>query len=111
MKCARARVTDTLDIKLSDAALARQTGDMVHFLVTQRKQPFYRKHCEGVLAQPLSLPEMVGVVQEYTNHVTQLCSRVNMALAADSPSLAEVGEYIRKLRSSVMALPLVEEVA
>ena len=48
MEMAYACVAGNLDIDLTNATLARKTGEMVHFMVTQKKQPQYRKFCAAL---------------------------------------------------------------
>eukprot|EP01126_Amoeba_proteus_P012828 TRINITY_DN15324_c0_g1_i1.p1 TRINITY_DN15324_c0_g1~~TRINITY_DN15324_c0_g1_i1.p1 ORF type:complete len:221 (-),score=41.47 TRINITY_DN15324_c0_g1_i1:319-981(-) len=90
---------------LRGASLVKDdTADMIDFLVTHSKQPNYRQYCDEIL-----LPQdSVSTIRMYTEHETRLYAQVNLALAADSPVLKDHGQYIKQLRASVLAHPLLE---
>jgi hypothetical protein len=48
------------------------------------------------------------VFRRYTDHRTHHCSRINLALAADSPTLAQEGPYIGQLRDCILKAPFLD---
>jgi len=90
---------------LSKAILAVTEGSTIHFLVTSTKGPNYSLYCDEVV-----LPnDPVSTIKTYTEHTNDLYSKVNIALASDSPKLEEHGGFIKQLRASVLAKPLLDD--
>eukprot|EP00992_Anisonema_acinus_P008541 TRINITY_DN4651_c0_g1_i1.p1 TRINITY_DN4651_c0_g1~~TRINITY_DN4651_c0_g1_i1.p1 ORF type:complete len:238 (+),score=62.61 TRINITY_DN4651_c0_g1_i1:31-714(+) len=105
MQAAKHTVVKKHGIDLKQSSLALDDGDTVHFLVTDKKQPQFRRYCLGL--PPID--EAVNVVEtfrRYTDHTTGYCSTVNMSLASDSSSLSEHGHYIRQLRDCIVKSPI-----
>eukprot|EP01006_Ploeotia_vitrea_P038397 TRINITY_DN66234_c11_g1_i6.p1 TRINITY_DN66234_c11_g1~~TRINITY_DN66234_c11_g1_i6.p1 ORF type:complete len:250 (+),score=33.52 TRINITY_DN66234_c11_g1_i6:100-750(+) len=95
--------------------MTRTVGDMTHFFVTSSQQPNYVHFCSGLdnhnnnnnmLQQESSHSKIVSTFQQYTRHETQLCTKVNLSLAADSTSLKQHGDFIRDLRQSILVSPM-----
>ena len=79
---------------------------MVNFFPVVRKGDNYVKYCCGWLAEdekPLSIDRCVW---KYTSGRNWFCSQVNMALASDSPKLAEFQLFIRQLKYSIGMSPM-----
>lgn len=93
--------TRLLGTDIENSSLAVADGDMVDFLVTYYKPQHYSKYCNEIVAAL----DPVTTINQYTEHTTELFAKVNLALAADSPSLATHGEYIKQLRSSILSMP------
>jgi hypothetical protein len=74
-------------------------------MVTDSKQKNYMEFCNGIVC-PLN---PIETINKYTAHETELYATVNLALASDSIVLQDHGEYIRELRSSVLAMPLLDD--
>lgn len=76
----------------------------IHFLVTQSKGKNYLTYSNQVVfpADP------VGVLKQYTEHTSDVYSRVNLSLAADSMTLHEHGYFVNELRAAVIATPLLD---
>jgi len=86
-------------------ALAVDDGDTVHFLVTQSKGKNYLEHCNKI-----RFPEdPIATLLQYTEHTNELYAKINLSLASDSTALNEHGTYIAELRSSVLAMPLLDD--
>lgn len=86
-------------------SLAIEDGDTIHFLVTASKQPHYLAYCNETV-----LPDdPVSIIQQYTEHTSDLYSTINLRLAADAPALDENGEYIQALRGAVLQKPLLDD--
>merc|ERR1711976_692254 len=78
---------------------------MVDFLVTQHKQPNYLKHC----LKRWSEFDIVETFQKYTSHESGLCTKVNLALACDSPDLNRHGTYIYQLNQAIRLTPNISQ--
>lgn len=89
------------------SSFAVDDGSTVHFLVTSSKGPNYTSFCDETVESENS----VSTIRQYTDHASELYSKVNFSLAADSPSLAEIHTYIKQLRASVLATPLLDDCA
>ena len=50
----------------------------------------------------------MGTFHKYTDHQTGYCSRINLALASDSQTLAEESLYIQQLRDCIQKAPLLD---
>lgn len=88
------------------SALAIDDGSgTVHFLAARVKQPNYLKFCNDPFT---TVRDRVSTIRQYTEHKTQLFAKVNLGLAADASSLAEHGDFIKQLRGSILASPLLE---
>eukprot|EP01098_Paradermamoeba_levis_P008241 TRINITY_DN3418_c0_g1_i3.p1 TRINITY_DN3418_c0_g1~~TRINITY_DN3418_c0_g1_i3.p1 ORF type:complete len:170 (-),score=29.12 TRINITY_DN3418_c0_g1_i3:49-558(-) len=49
-----------------------------------------------------------GTLRKYTEHTSDLYSQVNFSLASDSSALEKYADYIKELRATVLATPLLE---
>ena len=78
--------------------------EVVDFLVTKLKQGNYQKYCSEF--QPLESFESTKIINQYTDHISELYAKVNLSLASDSQELQKYGEYISKLRNSIFSTPL-----
>ena len=78
--------------------------EVVDFLVTKLKQQNYQKYCSEL--QPLEQFESTKIINQYTDHITELYAKINLSLASDSHVLQKHGEYISKLRNSIFSSPL-----
>eukprot|EP01001_Neometanema_parovale_P009240 NODE_5488_length_941_cov_139.459658_g5266_i0.p1 GENE.NODE_5488_length_941_cov_139.459658_g5266_i0~~NODE_5488_length_941_cov_139.459658_g5266_i0.p1 ORF type:complete len:268 (-),score=55.62 NODE_5488_length_941_cov_139.459658_g5266_i0:137-877(-) len=114
--------TEKCGVELDGSKLAAVEGDMVNFLVTQRKQDNYLKYCSGVVegashkgmfpyeGGPFAEPDAVlDTIRLYTDHTTGLCTQVNLSLAADSPSIKKHADYIVALRDAIFQTPLLDD--
>lgn len=99
--CAILGGTDTL---IGSLAHHNDNG-MIDFMVTDKKQPYYSEHCDGLVC----VSDSIASINSYTDHTTQLFSTYNLALAADSKRLEQLGPSIRDLRCSVMEQPLLDD--
>jgi len=103
MECALSYVVDHAGIETKGSNLAIDDGSgTMHFLVTQRKQPNYLAHAHDPITR---VTDPVPIIRQHTEHTTQYYAKVNLSLAADSPSLAEHGGYIKQLRASIARCP------
>jgi len=99
-RAARAFTVDHLGVDLKGSKLAHVEGETVHFLVTSAKQPNYLRHCS---TQPEhDAYDVVQTFQKYTDHTTQYCTKLNLALASDSATLSELGPYCSQLHHSIL---------
>lgn len=90
------------DIRNSSLAFADPSNpDLIDFMVPYFKPPHYSMYCNELV--PALDP--IDTINKYTDHTTELFARVNLALAADSPSLKSHGTYIKELRSSILSMP------
>ena len=79
---------------------------MVNFFPVVKKGDNYVRYCCGWLDEhekPLSISKCV---RKYTSGRNWFCSQVNMALASDSPKLAEFQLFIRQLKYSIGMSPM-----
>jgi len=89
----------------SNSSLAVEDGETVHFLVTSSKGPNYKNFCNEVI-----LPsDPVSSLKLYTEHTNDTYTKVNLSLASDSPALSVHGPFIKELRASVLAKPLLDD--
>jgi len=96
----------TLGVDTANSSLAVKSGENVDFLVTRRRQPHFQNFASTIL-----LPDdPVSTIRTYTEHTNGIYAKINLALAADSPVLAEHGPFIQQLRASILSKPLVEDV-
>ena len=51
----------------------------------------------------------VEIINQYTEHTSELYKKINFALAADSEVLRSQGEYITNLRNSILSQPLYDD--
>src|SRR3990167_5985613 len=93
------------DDALKDSSITSIDGETVNFLVTNQKQANYLRHCNQVKL----VEDPVSVINQYTEHTTELYGKVNLALAADSHLLQTHGDYIASLRSSILTQPLFDD--
>lgn len=99
MECASSNFVETLGVDTADSNLAHDDGNgTVHFLATQMKQRNYLSYAYDPC---IKVKDPVSIVQQYTEHTTRHYAKVNLSLAADSPTLREHGHYIKQLRASI----------
>jgi len=91
---------------MNGSSLAQKgKGDMIDFMVTNKKEKHYLEYCNDVV-----LPnDPVGTINKYTDHPTQLFAKVNLALASDSPVIKEQSQFIQQLRASIIDQPLFDD--
>jgi len=76
----------------------------IHFLVSQGKGANYLAYCNKVVMAQ----DPVNTLKMYTEHSSDLYSRVNLSLASDSTKMVEHADFINQLRASVLAVPLLD---
>lgn len=98
MMCASVRFTKMLGVSSKGSLAVEDDSGTVHFMATQDKQANYLQYAFDPTVH-VSNPE--ATIRLYTDHTTDYFAKVNLSLAADSPSLKEHGTYIKELRSSI----------
>src|SRR3990167_1542040 len=93
------------DGMLDKSNLSKTDGDIVHFLVTNKKESNYKQFADHVVF----CDNAEEVINKYTDHPTELFLKVNIALASDSAALKTHGEYIAQLKSSILTQPLFDD--
>jgi len=97
--CADSDFVQTLGVDTAGSNLAIDDGSgTVHFLATQRKQLNYLAFAYDPVVR---VADPADIIRQYTEHTTRYYAKVNMSLAADSPTLQEHGPYIKQLRASI----------
>lgn len=91
---------------ITGSTIAQLDNDIVNFFTPQHKQQNYSKFCDRIV----SASDPVGIIRQYTDHVTEHFARVNLSLAADSTRLATYADYIPELRASILSQPLLDDV-
>lgn len=71
---------------------------LVEFFPVIRKGPNYLKYCTGWLSDNEKPQSISHCIQKYTNERDWFCTKINLALASDSPSLEKYGLYIKHLK-------------
>lgn len=87
---------------MKGSSLASIEGDTVHFMVTNKKQPNYKKYCENFKI----VEDPVSTINLYTDHTTKYFAKVNLSLASDSDTIETYGDYISQLKGSICSTPL-----
>ncbi|CAM4865394.1 unnamed protein product [Rotaria socialis] len=64
------------------------------------------QYCLGWLSENEKPTSIVDCVREYTSGPGWYCTDINMALATDSPKLADYGKYIKQLKYSIGMSPM-----
>ena len=85
--------------------LNSKNSNSIDFLVTQIKQQNYQKYCE----KQTSFDDNYNphdIINQYTEHTTELYAKVNLSLASDAKTLQTYGDYVQQLRNSVLSQPL-----
>jgi hypothetical protein len=72
---------------------------VVNFMPVNKKGPNYLKYCTNI--SPLSKQKVIDCVRKYTSEKNWFCSKVNVALASDSPDLKSLSKYIKELKYSI----------
>jgi len=73
------------------------SGDEVHFFPLRTKGINYVQYCTGLLDKA-NFPDIKETVRKYTSGAGWYCSKVNLALASDTPMLKDYAKYIRDLK-------------
>jgi len=76
---------------------------VVNFYPVSVKGTNYLKNCYPNIDRSTTADPRC-VIKKYTEDITWFCSRVNFALATDSPALYEMGEYVRDLQYCIYSL-------
>ena len=76
---------------------------LIDFLVTKLKQKNFLNYCDSF---PLDNFDPQLIINQYTDHTTELYAKVNLSLASDAKTLQSFGEYIKQLRASILSQPL-----
>jgi hypothetical protein len=79
---------------------------IAEFYPVVRKGPNYLKHCTGWLSKHEKPASIRDCIWKYTSGEDWFCSTINMALATDSPTLEQYGEYVKHLKYSIGMSPM-----
>lgn len=71
------------------------------FYPVERKGANYLRFCIGWLSDNEKPASIQDCVWRYTSESGWYCTTINLALATDSPTLEEHGEYIKQLKYSI----------
>jgi hypothetical protein len=82
------------------------SDQVVNFYPVQKKGPNYLKYCTGMLSKTEKPSSIQSCVWEYTSATDWFCSTINLALASDSSTLHDHGNYIKQLKYSIGKSPI-----